>query len=430
MFDIHDRRSIFQPYSHDLNTEAHNVVGGSGQIVFRLVGDNNIFGPSTGGRDAATGGDSFVAGDGAGASLTTGPANRGRNILIGLLAGASMTEAHAVAGLGPLVLFSLITGNNIVAAGDADLFSLLDGEDIFSALGAGFQLEGGEDLILIGPGAGTGGVGAVVKHCIALLSGSLINVTTAEHDIGAGVGTLASLTEGKYNLALIAGALDNITIGDGSLGLGKDSGANFLTSTANCGAFGNESGPATAAVYIGEFYFDTHATDTPLFHLDTVTHIATVYGDLDVTGDHDVGGTLTKAAGSFQIEHPLDPERILKHGFIEGPQYGLRYYGKTKLENGKATVNIDESAGMAPGTFESIARGGLLRAWSLSGFGAMWAQELKGAEFGIIAQDGNSTDEVGWTLDAERCDPFVMQSKHTDENGSLILELDKPIRRI
>lgn len=424
MLQRHDRRSIFNVETHGENQQAHNVIGGSGESVFRLIGDNNIFGPSTGGNDGTTGSDNIVAGDGAGVSLTGGFGNALRNLFMGLSSGASCTEGSHNVGLSTSSLTSLTIGDHDIGIGSSTMHDMIDGTHNFASISSSmFRIEHGNDSISIGSAAMFGSAGADVTGCIALGNSSLFDVTTAQHDIGAGQATLRLLTSGDHNLALIDGALGRITTGDGSLGLGKDAGDNFATSSARCGAFGYESGPVTQAVYTDEMFFDTHTTDTPLLHLDTsATHLVTITGDLTVTG------TVSKGGGSFVIEHPLDDSKELRHGFVEAPEYGLEYSGEAKFENGIVRIDIDKACDMMPGTFAAIARKFRMRVQNISGFTAIRPKGIDGGILTVIAKDESCNDVIHWFVFAERKDAFVMDSDATDDNGSLILEPEKSRR--
>lgn len=59
-------------------------------------------------------------------------------------------------------------------------------------------------------------------------------------------------------------------------------------------------------------------------------------------GDVTVLGTLSKAGGSFQIDHPLDPEsKLLQHSFVESPDMLNVYDGIVAAgPNGEATVEM------------------------------------------------------------------------------------------
>jgi hypothetical protein len=60
------------------------------------------------------------------------------------------------------------------------------------------------------------------------------------------------------------------------------------------------------------------------------------------SGNVNVTGTLSKGAGSFVIDHPLDPEnKTLRHNFVESPEHLCVYRGTaTCNERGRATVRL------------------------------------------------------------------------------------------
>jgi trimeric autotransporter adhesin len=65
-------------------------------------------------------------------------------------------------------------------------------------------------------------------------------------------------------------------------------------------------------------------------------------GNVGVAGNLNVGGTLSKASGSFKIDHPLDPaNRYLYHSFVESPDMMNIYNGNTTLDDaGEAVVEL------------------------------------------------------------------------------------------
>jgi hypothetical protein len=64
----------------------------------------------------------------------------------------------------------------------------------------------------------------------------------------------------------------------------------------------------------------------------------------ELTGNVDITGFLSKASGSFKIDHPLDPgKKYLYHSFVESPDMKNIYDGVVKLDaNGEAIVELPE----------------------------------------------------------------------------------------
>ena len=72
---------------------------------------------------------------------------------------------------------------------------------------------------------------------------------------------------------------------------------------------------------------------------------------LDVVGDVNISGNLSKGSGSFKIDHPLDPaNKYLYHSFVESPDMMDVYNGNiTTDKHGLATVVL-------PDYFEALNR--------------------------------------------------------------------------
>lgn len=72
-------------------------------------------------------------------------------------------------------------------------------------------------------------------------------------------------------------------------------------------------------------------------------HVA-VNGSAAVANNLVVNGTLTKSAGSFRIDHPLDPEnKYLSHSFVESPDMMNIYNGNVTLDSqGESWVELPE----------------------------------------------------------------------------------------
>lgn len=162
------------------------------------------------------------------------------------------------------------------------------------------------------------------------------------------------------------------------------------------------------------------------FYMDTSTNIVPVVGGKGVYIQNNlrVNGTLSKASGSFQIEHPLESKKnthTLVHSFIEGPQADNIYRGKVVLSNGFCEVNIDVSSNMTEGTFVALNRD--IQCFTTNETG--WTS-IKGKVVGNIltieSEDSNSTDTISWMVIGERQDKHMYETNWTDENGKVIVE--------
>ena len=145
---------------------------------------------------------------------------------------------------------------------------------------------------------------------------------------------------------------------------------------------------------------------------------------VDADGDFHVYGALSKASGSFRIDHPL-PEKTathdLVHSFIEGPQADNIYRGTVDLVDGSATVNIDTAAGMTEGTYVALNTNTQCFTSNESGWTAVKGS-VSGNTLTITAQENTCTDTVSWMVVGERKDPHMIAAKWTDENGKVIVE--------
>ncbi|MBN1339101.1 MAG: hypothetical protein JXA03_07250 [Bacteroidales bacterium] len=120
------------------------------------------------------------------------------------------------------------------------------------------------------------------------------------------------------------------------------------------------------------------------------------------SGNVHVGGSLSKGAGSFVIDHPLDPEnKLLRHNFVESPENLLIYRGKILLDNkGEATVAMPEY--FAALTNEAEATVILTSVGKPFLTGYEWAEGH--SMFTVI---GESSREVSWVVYADRDDPVI-----------------------
>ena len=118
-------------------------------------------------------------------------------------------------------------------------------------------------------------------------------------------------------------------------------------------------------------------------------------------GDVDVNGTLTKSAGAFRIDHPLDPaNKYLSHSFVESPDMKNIYDGVAVFDGaGEAIVTL-------PDWFEALNED---FRYQLTPMGAAFvpyiADEIAGNQFRIAG--GISGRKVSWQVTGIRHDAFA-----------------------
>jgi len=187
-------------------------------------------------------------------------------------------------------------------------------------------------------------------------------------------------------------------------------GENSVTHTACCGPdgvdgisiLGNGSGVAGFASSGGDGIYGYSDTGFAGFF----------YGDVDVDGN------LSKAGGSFKIDHPLDPaNKYLYHSFVESPDMMNIYNGNVTTDgNGTATIQLPE-------WFETLNRDFRYQLTVMGQFAqAIVADEISNHQF-TIKTDKPSV-KVSWQVTGIRHDEWanahripVEQEKPAAERG-------------
>ena len=122
-------------------------------------------------------------------------------------------------------------------------------------------------------------------------------------------------------------------------------------------------------------------------------------------GDVYVDGTLSKAGGSFKIDHPLYPEsKYLVHSFVESPDMMNIYNGNIVTdENGIARVALPEY-------FEALNMEFRYQLTVIGSFAqaVVW-EEIEGNEFEIRTSDPNV--KVSWQVTGVRKDAWAEKNR-------------------
>ena len=140
-------------------------------------------------------------------------------------------------------------------------------------------------------------------------------------------------------------------------------------------------------------------------------------------------GSVSKASGSFKIDHPLPDKKDthhLVHSFHEGPRADLWYRGEIALVSGSATVDLDEAAGMSGGTWDLLCRDPQVWIQNDTGWDAVRGS-VSGSTLTIECSEATSTDTVSWMVVAERCDQHMIDTAWTDSEGRVIVEPEKAL---
>ncbi|WP_028645835.1 hypothetical protein [Nocardioides sp. URHA0020] len=120
-------------------------------------------------------------------------------------------------------------------------------------------------------------------------------------------------------------------------------------------------------------------------------------------GNAHVNGTLSKAAGSFKIDHPLAPEdKWLSHSFVESPDMMNVYNGNVTLDDaGEATVEL-------PDYFGALNRDFRYQLTCIGGYAPVYvATTVTDNAFSIAG--GSPGLEVSWQVTGVRQDDYARE---------------------
>jgi hypothetical protein len=144
---------------------------------------------------------------------------------------------------------------------------------------------------------------------------------------------------------------------------------------------------------------NTYATNKPAIE---------ARGFLHTTGDIICDGNLSKASGTFLIDHPLDPKnKVLRHSFVESPDMKNIYDGILTLDpNGEAVIQL-------PNYFEALNVSFRYQLTCLGKYAPVFVkEEIKGNKF-IIASANGSKDaglKVSWQVTGVRNDAYAIKN--------------------
>jgi len=300
------------------------------------------------------------------------------------------------------------SGSTLTVAGSASLSGPISASTTSSSSAAvvGYDNTSGGSAAV--SGTSTNGTGVVATGITGLLG------TGAGED---GVGVSASGNLGVYANGIAAGVYGVSTTSTGVIG----------TSTNYIGVYG--SGGATGVTGVSSSDPGVVAQSATAWALDaygTSTATGVLAGSASgfaawFNGNVDVDGNLSKAGGSFKIDHPLDPSnKYLYHSFVESPDMKNIYDGNvTTNGNGDAVVTL-------PKWFEALNRDFRYQLTVIGQFAqAIVGSEISHHQFSIKTDKPNV--KVSWQVTGIRQDAWanahripVEELKPGKERGSYL----------
>ncbi len=145
-------------------------------------------------------------------------------------------------------------------------------------------------------------------------------------------------------------------------------------------------------------------------------------GSVNVDGNLNVAGTLTKGSGAFKIDHPLDPaHKYLQHSFVESPDMLNVYNGNVTTDvRGFATVQL-------PSYFQALNRD---FRYQLTVIGRTFARAIVWEEIAnnrFTLRTDEPDVQVSWQVTGVRRDAYanahrikVVVPKRGKENGTYL----------
>jgi hypothetical protein len=244
----------------------------------------------------------------------------------------------------------------------------------------------------------------------------VLGTTTDVNGSGVEGNASGSNAAGVFGLNTSGPGVWGRSTGGGTAVFGQSSGyAVYGASTGGFGVYGTSSnGGVVGTGYVGLQGSANGTTDSQGVRGEDGANgsSATTWAGVFV-GRVLVAGTLSKSAGSFKIDHPLDPaHKYLSHSFVESPDMKNIYDGVATLDgDGKAVVTL-------PAYFEALNMEFRYQLTCIGGYAPVYiSQEISANQFTIAG--GTPGLKVSWQVTGTRHDPYANQHR-------IVVEEDKP----
>ena len=245
----------------------------------------------------------------------------------------------------------------------------------------------------------TGGYANNASGYAAAVGGGFANDATGDHSTVAG----GSANAADTTYATVGGGSSNNATGySATVGGGW---SNYASGTYSCVPGGRyDTASATYSFAVNGNSDALHSSS------------AAFNGQATTSANQTRVGVLSKASGSFSIDHPLDPHgKILNHYFIEGPEMLNIYRGSATLDaSGRAEVSL-------PDYFDALNRNPMVQLTGVGTHDVHVAEDVTGSRFTIGGQPGA---KVYWQVTGERTDVSAeatrrMMPVEQPKNGAL-----------
>ncbi len=198
----------------------------------------------------------------------------------------------------------------------------------------------------------------------------------------------------------VGGGLYNRAAGSGAVVVGGDSNYAAASFTSVGGGRKNQTTAAYSAVAGGDACLSAGSYAFTACSLSQVnssySNSVALNGQVATSSNQTRVGILSKAGGTFTIDHPLDPDgKVLNHYFVESPEMVLIYQGETVIgPDGRAEVAL-------PDYFDALTRSPMI---SLTGIGGPDVYIVQNVEHNRFVIGGTPGLEIDWLVTAERKD--------------------------
>ena len=144
-------------------------------------------------------------------------------------------------------------------------------------------------------------------------------------------------------------------------------------------------------------------------------------GDVEITGNLNIVGNISKGGGTFKIDHPVDPaNKYLVHSFVESPDMMNIYNGNITTDaNGFATVSL-------PDYFEATNKDFRYQLTVIGSFAQAIIKE-KVSHNQFVIQTNQPNIEVSWQVTGIRNDNYSnanriqpVQEKEAEDKGKYL----------